>query len=63
MGSEQGSEQGGWCFRWRRKSVFAVVAYDGLGVGHVVARWQHWHNVLYDDDTAIRSLHVANDPP
>jgi hypothetical protein len=37
------------CYRWRRKSVYAVVAWDALGRGHVLARWQRWHQVLYDD--------------
>ena len=39
----------GACYRWRRKSVLAVVVWDRLARGHVVARWQRWHPVLYDD--------------
>ena len=45
----EGRHEGEGCYRWRRKSVYAVVAWDALGRGHVLARWQRWHQVLYDD--------------
>lgn len=41
--------EGEKCYRWRRKSVYAVVVLDSGKTGHVLARWQRWHPVLYDD--------------
>ena len=59
IGEDRSETGGNWCFRWRRKSVYAVIAHDGVGVGHVLARWQHWHNVIYDDVTSIGPVGAA----